>query len=153
MIILNPKEIIIKKIKKDYPNEKIKDYTYNNLERILIRNLKKNNKSELNEIRFDTDIRLQHIDITDFEKFISIRLSYYAVTLAILAIILSSQELLNGLSFDIKDFVYVIIIFMIIVIVSHNIIANKQKQELIYYRFKLKCIDKIIAEKENRKTK
>lgn len=147
MIIFNPQKIIVKKIKKDYPNEKITSYTYTNLERILIKNLKKNNKSELNEIRFDTDMRLQHIDITDFDKFIGIRISYYAVVLAIFAIILSSQELINELSFDVKHLIYGIIVFMIFVLISHNIITNKQRENLIYYRFKLKCIDKIIAEK------
>ena len=64
MIIFNPKKIIVMKIKKDYPKEKIISYTYNNLVRIQIKNLMKIDKSELNEIRFDTDMRFQHIDIT-----------------------------------------------------------------------------------------
>lgn len=41
---------------------------------------------------------------------------------------------------------------MIFVIISHNIATKNQREELIYYRFKLKCIDKIISKKENKKT-
>lgn len=47
-------------------------------------------------------MRLQHIEITDFDKFVGIRLSYYAVALAIIAIVLSSKELINEFTFDIK---------------------------------------------------
>ena len=153
IIIFNPQKTIVKNIKKDYPNEKITSDAYINLERILIKNLKKNNKSDLNEIRFDIDMRLQHVEVTDFDKFVGIRLSYYAVVLAIIAIILSSNELINELTFDIKYLISGIIIFMIFMLISHNIMSNIQRERLIYYRFKLQCIDKIIAERENSKTK
>lgn len=75
----------------------------------MISNLRLNNNDELNEIRLETDMKLQCIDITDFDKFIGIRLSYYAVVLAIFAIILSSQELIKELPFDVKSLVGVII--------------------------------------------
>ncbi len=47
-------------------------------------------------------MRLQHVEVTDFDKFVGIRLSYYAIVLAIVAIVLSSNELINELTFDIK---------------------------------------------------
>ena len=37
---------------------------------------------------------------------------------------------------------------MVIVVISHNIVTYMQRKNLIYYRFNLKCIDKIIVKKE-----
>lgn len=153
MLIFNTRKIITKNIKKDYPNEKVISDTYTNLERILMENLKKNSNINLKEMRYEIDMRLQHIEITDFDKFIGIRLGYYAVTLAIIAIILSSQELVTKFNLNTQNFIYLIIFFMIIVIVSHNIVTIKQREELIYCRFKLKCIDEIIDKKSNKKVK
>lgn len=148
MSTFNPQKIIAKKIKKDYPEEKIIGTTYSNLEKILSRNLRKKNKSDLYEIRLDTDMRIQKVELTDFDKFINIRIGYYAMALAIIAIIASSQELLSEFSFTVQDFLSGIMFCMLLLIISHNVISSNQKKDFIYYKFKLKCIDKVISENE-----
>jgi len=144
MIGFNPMHIITKKIKEDYPSEKVSNFTYNNLEKILIRNLKEKKHLELKELRMDIDMRLQHIELTDFDKFISIRLGYYAVVLAVFAIIISSQELFELFFIDINVLIYSVILFITFLMITHNIVTKKQRENLIYYRFKLKCIDKYL---------
>lgn len=137
----------MKYIKKDYPNEKIITQSYTGFEKILIKNLNKLSVSDLQEKRFQTDMELQSLEINDFDKFVGIRLGYYALVLALFAIILSNQDLLSQMSYGAEDIVYGITFFMLTLIVSHNLTSRSQRERLIYYRFKLNCIDKVMERK------
>ncbi len=147
MAFFNSKKIIVKNLHKEFGKEKITLMTYNNLEKVMIKNLQKKNSQDLNESKIDAEMAIQHMELHNFDNFVAIRLGYYAITLGIIAIIFSSQDLLKDFNINTKYVIWGLCIFMSVVIISHNLMSDYQKENLVYYRFKLKCIDKILLEK------
>lgn len=144
-------KILARKLRKEFHEGKIKSLDYNNLEKIMLKYLHKMNGSELNETKIDAEMIIQHMELHNFDNFIAIRLAYYAITLGIIAIVFSSTELLNDINIEPKYIIGGICTFMSVVIISHNLMSASQKENLVYYRFKLRCIEKIEAEKKKDK--
>lgn len=44
-----------------------------------MRNLVKQNSSELNEMKIDAEMTIQHMELHNFDNFVAIRLGYYAM--------------------------------------------------------------------------
>lgn len=135
--------------------KKINNFTYNNFENIIVSKLKRLSSSELNEEKHVAEICLQHMQLYNFDNFMSIRLGYYAITFAIIAFIFGSQDLLNELlaqlHFSQKGAIGLMCSAMAMVLIGHNLTSYKQKEDIIYYGFKLKCIEKVINQRENNK--
>ena len=137
----DPKKIIVKQARREFPNAKIQTESYCLLQSSLVHTLKKS-KINLKERKLDIEQEIQYLQLHDFGNFVGLRLGIYAYALAILAIVASNSYLQEALGIlHIEYFLWGFIVFGCIIIITLRQTEDSQKDRVIYLRFLLSCID------------
>lgn len=141
-------KIIVKNLKTEFQIKKINSFSFTNLEKLMTKNLRNLSENEFNDSIIEAEMIIQLMELQNFDNFVALRLGYYAITISIFSLIFSSTELINELQIDLKYIITGMCAFMSFVIITHKLTSNKQKESLVYYRFKLRCMNKIITERK-----
>lgn len=135
--------ILIKYAKEDFRNTRITEDGFIELQDQIISILKKERAAKLQDKKIRLETRIQYLELFNFDTFMSIRLGYYALILGIIAILLNKYPIeLMGITLD--HFISCSIWFLIFVLLSLIYVSRKQKEELIYLTFVLRCLNAII---------
>lgn len=127
-------QIIYRQAKKDLKvsisnNKKLSDVKIS-----VIKELRKiPNKDLLNE-KSELEIDILYIELHNIDNFISIRLAFYALVLAIIVLMKK---------IDINQHINQILWILIFILVSFRYASDTQKNRILYYKFKLNCIKDI----------
>lgn len=143
----DPFKIILKQLKKEFKNKKINTDSYVGLQNSLIEIFKKERKPQLTELKMETEVNIQYLELYNFDIFVSIRYAFYALVLAIITIVISNPALQSQFKISQVNFVVGSIIFLIFILITHRTTSEKQKHELIYLKFKLQCLNAVLSEK------
>lgn len=137
----DPKKIIFKQAKREFPNTEIQMGSYCDLQLSLIHALKKS-KTNFKERKLAIEQELQYLQLHDFGNFVGLRLGIYAYALAILAIVASNSYLQEVLGIPhIEYFVCGFIVFGCIITITLRQTEDSQKDRIIYLKFLMNCID------------
>ncbi len=137
----NPLKTITRYVKKEYGKYKINSDSYTGLQNSLIKIYKKDNKSQLEEMKIEIEMLIEHSKLHNFESFVSIRYSFYALTLGLIAIIASNSKYVNQYQLSFDSLIKTVTIFLMFVFITSGYVLDKQKDNLTYWNFKLKCLN------------
>lgn len=146
----NPIKIITKHAKKEFKGQKINSNSYLEIQNCLIGIYSKRKKTELNEEIMAMEMEIQLDELENFDIFTNSRLGFYALFIAIFALVISNKEIVNFSTEHIEKTIYCMISFLGIVLVSSRYVSDLQKERLLYMKFKLKSL-KIALEKNNKR--
>jgi len=143
---MNTFKTILKYAKNDF-NVDLKQVSYIGLQNSIVSLLKKHKISDLQEMKIDIEMRIQHLELFNIDTFMSARFGFYALVFAIVAIIFSNASLLNQfINMEIGEFIRLLTSFLVFILVSFRLISDKQKKDLMYLKFKLRCLDIILKQ-------
>lgn len=137
----DPKEIIKRYARSEFKDKSIIGESYLDLEKTIISFLGKKKKSLL-ETKHQTEQRIQYIQLHNFENFIAIRLGLYAYILTLIAIVFSNDILMENFNIDPQKLMMGLLIFGLVITTTLGSVSNRQKEETIYLKFKLACVNK-----------
>lgn len=141
----NPLKIITKYAKKDFVNQKVSANNYTDLQNSIILILKKKKEYELKELLLETEMYIQHHEVYNFDVFMGTRLALYSLILAVTTILFTSTELQKRLNISIEQFLSFGFMFLFFVLITYRYTENKQKEVLVYYKFRLRCLNNIMS--------
>ena len=145
----DPLKIIAKYAKKDFAGHKVSSDSYTDIQNCIVQILKKKKDYELKELLLETEMRIQHIELYDFNAFMGTRLAFYSLVLAIMAVIFTNTQLLKQTHLSLEQFLSFIMAFLIFVLVSSRYTEDKQKEEITYRKFLIRCINLILKKETN----
>lgn len=136
MFLDSVSQIIYIQAKKDLKislpsNKKLSDVKIN-----IIKELKKMSNKDLINEKSELEMNILYIELHNIDNFISIRLAYYALVIAVIVLI-------KGIDFD--QYMKQIILALILILASFRYTSDTQKDRIIYYKFKLSCIEEILG--------
>ena len=101
----------------------------------IIKELRKMSNRDLINEKSELEMAILYKELHNIDNFMSIRFTYYALVLAIIV-------LLKGI--DINQIRNQILWVLILLLVSFRYTSDTQKEQILYYKFKLGCIDEIL---------
>ncbi|MBU3142250.1 hypothetical protein [Clostridium sp. CF012] len=129
-------QIIYRQAKKDLKislskNKKLSDIKIN-----VVKELRKMSKNDLINEKYELEMAILHIELHSIDNFVSIRFPYYTLVLAIVVLI-------KGI--DINQYMREILAGLTLMLISFRFTSDTQKDRIMYYKFKLSCIEKILG--------
>lgn len=133
-------QIIYRQAKKDLKitlprNKKLSDVKLSILKELR----KKSNKELLNEESW-VEVMILKDELHNIDNFVSVRFAFYALVLAVVVLVKDIK---------IENYLKEIITALILILISFRYFSDNQKDRLLYYKFKLNCIEEILNEETN----
>ena len=135
---------VIMKLAKDEFGKQIKDCTsYVELKREIISALRKLPAKELEENRLDTLVGIKHLEENDFGNFVSVRLAYWGMIIAIATLLVGDRAIYEYFNMTKVVFGRCVMIALTILLITMSRTIHKQHDQLEYLNFKLICFDEL----------
>lgn len=143
---------ILYKLAKDEFGDAIKsNNSYTSLKRDIIRALKRMKRNEQEENRLDTLVGIEHLKQNDFGNFISVRLAYWGMMIAIAVMIIGEVPIYTYFNMSKRCFADIIAILLTVLLVTMARTINTQHDQLEYLNFKLICFEELNETKKELK--
>lgn len=141
-------EAIIKFAKKEF-GEQIKNCnSYVELKKEIINALRKLSATELEENRLDTLVGMEHLKQNDFGNFISVRLAYWGMMIAIAVMIIGDVPIYQYFNMSKRCFGSLIIVLLTVLLITMSRTIHMQHDQLEYLNFKLLCFEELLENKK-----
>lgn len=141
-------QIIYKLAKKEFGDAIKSNNSYTSLKRDIIRALKRMKPNEQEENRLETLIGIEHIKQNDFGNFISVRLAYWGMMIAIAVMIIGDVPIYTYFGMSKRCFANVMAILLTILLVTTARTIQVQHDRLEYLNFKLICFEELNESKK-----
>lgn len=101
---------------------------------------------EREENRLETLVSIEHLMQNDFGNFISLRLAYWGLMVAIAVMIIGSVPIYQYFNMSRRSFGNLIAVLLMVVLVTMASTIHSQHDRLEYLYFKMICFDEILQE-------
>lgn len=146
-------EIIYKLAKEEFGDEIKESNNYLSIKMDVIKVLRKMESNELEEIRLDTIVGLEHLSQNDFGNFISIRFVYWTLICTIATMIIGDVPIYEYFNIGKRAFGYIVMILLTVLLVITARTIHIQHDQIEYLRFRLMCINELCESIERRENK
>lgn len=142
--------VIRKLAKKEFGYDISECKTYLQLKNCICNTMKKMTKNELEENRLDTLVGIKHLEENDFGNFVSVRLAYWGMLIAIAVAIIGEVPIYAYFNMTRRTFVEVVCFFLILLLITMSRTIHYQHDQLEYLNFKLLCFEELAKDKKGR---
>lgn len=129
-------DILIKYLKKELNILVPKGSNFNEIRNVVIKEFKKYSRKELINKKYELNTVITGLELHNIDNFISIRFAFYALIVAIIVMI-------KG--FDLQPYLNLILIILTAILISFRYTSDIQKDRMLYYKFKLDCINELLG--------
>lgn len=141
---------IIYTLARDEFDESIKpSNNYVSLKHDIIKALRKMETEEREENKLDTFAQIEHLKQNDFSNFISVRLAYWGMMIAVAVIAIGDVPIYNYFNMSKKTFGNIAMILLTVLLYTIGKTIRIQHDQLEYLNFKLLCFDEILGNQKN----
>lgn len=138
MLYEDMNQTIYRQARKDLKISSLNCNNYFDIKSNVSKELRKVSNIKLINEKSELEIEIIYTELHNIDNFISIRFAFYALVLAIVVLI-------KGI--DLNQYMKQIICGLIFILVSFRYVSDLQKDRILYYKFKLNCIQEILSPK------
>lgn len=142
--------VITKLARKEFGDNITECHSYVDLKNQIVKVLRKMSAKEFEENEIDTLVGIKHLEENDFGNFISVRLAYWGLIIAIAVMAIGDVPIYEYFNLSKKAFGIIICIILTILLVTMARIIHYQHDQLEYLNFKLICFDEVLGNRKNK---
>ncbi|MBI6875619.1 hypothetical protein [Clostridium aciditolerans] len=101
----------------------------------IVKELRKKSNKELLDEKSELEVEILRTELYNIDTFMSIRFAFYAIVIALILVI---KEI------NINNYIGLIFSIMAFMLITFRCTSDNQKNRLLYYKFKLKCIEELL---------
>lgn len=137
-------QVILNLAREEFGDKITDSKSYLGLKKDIIRVLRSLSHDELEENRLDTLVGIKHLQENDFGNFISVRFAYWGMMLTMAIMIIGDIPIYTYFSMDKKQFAWMAIVALILILVTMSRTIHQQHDQLEYLNFKMICFEEIM---------
>lgn len=129
-------DTLVKYAKKDFEISIPKDSEFIVIKNNVIKELKKLSHKDLINLKSELQLIITSLQLHNIDAFMSIRFAFYTIVITIVVII-------KGI--NLEHYIRYIVWGLIFVLISFRYTSDTQKDRMLYYKFKLDCINELLT--------